>query len=353
MQEIELEITSDLPEKAYSPGEKIKGEVKAIIHEEWQCDALTLFLGVKGFSQIKKRIEKFKLTIADDRVEKLLFQGQWSPGRYVYPFEIIVPQGPLTYKGSIIELSWYLRAVARPIKGESVTSELEPNIVPGTDMPEETSQEKMSEIVHKELPKGSMGCLGFSLALFIAGVLGAIATYQYACDDSFVGFAFLFALVSLGLIILNLYMFMVSKRINMVEVRIGSGIASPGDIVSCNIVFQVNKQVKLKEVRATLTCREEAGNIGIRARGKSYKNILYEKRHELQLPVKEVPANVPIFVKGEISVPSDAPSSFVLANSFGSGIKLKWIVECRIEMKWWPDWFHREEITVRSGHTRT
>ena len=70
MKGIELEIILDKPEKTYSYGEKIKGEVKAIVHEEWQCDALGLFLGVKGFSEVKEGGKKFKLTVTDDKEKK-------------------------------------------------------------------------------------------------------------------------------------------------------------------------------------------------------------------------------------------------------------------------------------------
>ena len=352
MKEIELEITLDKSEKTYASGQKITGELKAVIHEEWQCDALELFLGVNGFSESKEKAQNFKLKITDDRVKKLLYQGQWNPGRYTYPFEIDVPDGPFSYKGSLIELSWYLKAEARPSDGESIRSEIELIIVPGTVIPEGNSREKSAEVVYKESPRGSFGCLLVSLSLFLAGVFAVIKTYQSA-NDTVMGFAVFFLLLSLVFITFNVYALMVSKRINMAEVRIGSGVVSPGAVIPVNLTFQVNKSIELKEVRATLTGREEAGNVGIRASRKTYRKVLYEKKHELQLPVKQVPAGVPIDVRGEISIPPDAPPSFTLANSLGDGIKLKWIVEVRIEMEKWPDWFYAEEITIRPIYCRT
>ena len=348
MKEIELEITLDKSEKTYAFGQKIKGELKATVHGEWKCDALELFLGVKGFSESKEATNKFRLTVTEDRVKKLLYQGRWSPDLYMYPFEIDVPYGPFTYKGSLIELSWYLKAEARPPTGESIKYETELAVVPGMVMPEENAKEKSVEVVHKEYPKGSFGCLGVSIALFLAGVVAVSKTYQ-SQDDTVMGFVVFIVLLSLVFIILNLYAFMVSKRINMAEARIGSSIVSPGDIIPCSLTFQVNKPIELKEVRVTVTCREEAGHVGIRASRKTYRKALYEKKYELQLPVKEVPSGVPINVRGEISLPPDAPPSFTLANSLGDGIKLKWIVEFRIEMNRWPDWFYAEEITIRPG----
>ena len=191
MKEIELEITLDKSDKTYASGQKITGELKAVIHEEWQCEALELFLCVNGFSESKEKAQNFKLRITDDLVKKLLYQGQWHPGRYMYPFDIDVPDGPFSYKGSLIELSWYLKAEARPSKGESISSETELTVFPGIVMPEENSRKKPAEVVYKESPKGSFGCLLVSLSLFVAGVFAAIKTHQSA-NDTVMGFAVFF-----------------------------------------------------------------------------------------------------------------------------------------------------------------
>ena len=354
MEKIELEIILDRSEKNYSSGEKIQGKVKAVIYEELQCDTLDIVLGVQGIgtlSESKKPPERSRLVFRDDRARKTLYQGQWVPGRYTYPFEIGAPQGPHTYTGSRISVSWHLKAEARTPAGESVGSATEVTIIPGDAVPEDSTQTSSPELVRTELPKGSTGCLSFALALFLAGVLSSILAYQTG-NDSLFGFVVLFAIVGLGLIVLNIYFFMIAKRIHMAEVKLASSIVSPGGIIPCSLTFQVNKPTKLKEVRATLLCREESGNVGIRASERTYQNIVYERRYELQLPVKLVPANVPIHVSGEIPVPSDAAPSFTLASELGRGIRLKWVAEFRIEMKWWPDWLDREEIIVRGIHPR-
>jgi len=179
-------------------------------------------------------------------------------------------------------------------------------------------------------------------------VFAAVKTYQFE-NDTLLGFALFLAILGLAFLLLSTYSFMVAKRIRMAEARLCSKTVSPGDIVPWSLNFQVNMPVEIKETRATLTCIEEAGNIGIRASKKTYRKVLYEKRHELQLPVKSIPANVPIQAQGEISVPPDAASSFTLANTFGHGIRVKWSVEFRIAMKRWPDWSYTEEITVLPG----
>lgn len=354
MEKIELEIILDRSEKKYSFGEKIQGKVKAVIYEELQCDALNIILCIQGIgilSESKKPPKRSRLVYKDDRARKTLYQGLWSPGRYSYPFEVDAPQGPHTYAGSRISLDWRLKAEARTPTGESIVSETEVTIIPGDTIPEDSTQTSSPELVRTELPKGSIGCLSFAVVLFLAGLLSSVLAFQSG-NDSLFGFVVLFAIVGLGLILFNIYFFMIAERVHMAEVKLASSIVSPGDIIPCSVTFQVNKPTKLKEVRAILLCREESGNVGIRASERTYQNVVYERRHELQLPVKLVPANVPIHVSGEIPVPSDAAPSFTLASELGRGIRLKWVAEFRIEMKWWPDWLDREEIIVRGIRPR-
>ncbi|MBN2468244.1 MAG: hypothetical protein JXD19_08845 [Deltaproteobacteria bacterium] len=345
MEGIDLEIFLDKPEKIYPYGDKIKGEVKVTIHEEWQCDGLELFLGTKGFAEVTEGPRKFKSIFTDDKEKRLLYQGQWIPGRYSYPFEMEAPSGPFTYKGQMIDLSWYLKAVARTTRGKSVQAEAELVVVPGKGSRGKATQEK-HPVIYTESPKGSLGCLVFSLVFFSAGIAAAVKTFQSE-NDTYLGFALFLALVGLLMILGNVYFLLVSKRIGMAEARIDSGIVSSGEIVPCSLSFQVNSPAEINGVGITLTCREEAGNVGIRASKKTFQKVIYEKRHDLQLPVKKIPANVPIQTEGEISVPPDAAPSFTVANNLGDGIRVRWNVEFRIEMKRWPDWVHREELTVR------
>ncbi len=350
MEKIELEIIPENPSKSYSVGETIRGKVRVTSLEEWECAGLELVFGLKGTAHVQEGITKFNLDYQEELTKKTLYQGRWSADVYTYPFEMEVPAGPYTYQGRIINLIRLLKAVARPPSGKSFESEVIPVVVQG--IREEGSQEKAKEVIYKESPKGSWGCLIVSLLLFLAGA-GAVAWALQSGKDTWLGFAIFLGAVGLVFILINLYMIMVGKKIGMVEARIGSDKVSPGEVVPCSLVFQVNKPVELKGVQVTLTCREKAGNVGIRASKKTFLKVLYEKRQELQLPAKQVPANVPIETRGEFFIPSDAPFSFHLANSLGDGIELEWDVEFRIAMERWPDWFCTEKIIVRPGLPKT
>jgi hypothetical protein len=74
--------------------------------------------------------------------------------------------------------------------------------------------------------------------------------------------------------------------------------------------------------------------------------VLCENKQELSIPIKQVPAMVPVEAKGEFVVPADAPHSINLMDS-DEGISLTWQVEFLIEMKRRPDWSHLETIAVQ------
>jgi len=345
MEGIELQIILDDSEKSYFVGEKIKGKVTVVVSEECRCEALELYIGVQGLADMNEGVNRYKGTFRNDLGRQMLFQGQWPPDMFTYPFEIEVPLGPGSYKGQIIELGWYLRATACLSCGKGVEAESTLTVFPEKERPGENLDGKPTEVVYRETPKRSLGCLGISLALFLVGTLGAFKTFSSA-SETLLGITIFFAVLGLILLIVSLYTFLVSKRIGMAEVRIDSGIVSPGDRVPCSLTFQVNKPVEIKEIHVTLVCREEAGNVGIHASKKTYRKVISEEKNALQLPDTMVPANVPIEVRGEFSLPPNASPSFTLADNFGNGIALRWDVKFRMAMERWPDWFYNEKITV-------
>jgi len=348
MKEIELEIVPENPPRSYGHGDTVRGKVRVAVHEEWLGDGIELILGLKGSANVNEGVNKYRRTHRVDLAKKTLYQGRWTVDIYIYPFEIEVPTGPFTYQGKIISLTWILGAEARTSKGECVRAESELTVVPGTDIPEGELQKTSKEVVYKETPKSSMGCLMGSLLFFLVGAFATVWTFRSG-KDSLLGFAGFGAVLGLIFIVINVYM-MMNKRIGMAEARIGSGIVSPGEAVPCSLIFQVNKAIELNGIYVTLTCRERAGNVGIRASKKTYQKVLSENRLELSLPAKQVPANVPIESRGELLIPPNAPLSFLQMDSLGNGIELRWDVEFRISMNRWPDWFYAEKITVQRGN---
>ena len=105
MSKCELEIVFDNDKREYHVGDTVKGKVNVKVNASCQCDKLTLDHQWRTHGRGNR---------AQGRVDsENLFSGQWdTPGTYAYPFELILPAGPLTYRGHHINVDWYLNARA-------------------------------------------------------------------------------------------------------------------------------------------------------------------------------------------------------------------------------------------------
>jgi hypothetical protein len=350
MQGVELEILLEDPKKTYAPGDHIKGKVRVIVSEARQCLGLNIMLTIRGTAQVKGGLGKYRFTHLENKVKNSLFQGPWSVDIYEYPFKMEIHDGPFSYQGKIIQVSWLIRAEALTSGGGDIVTEKELSLVPGKPASSSRLPQRTQEVVYKETPKSSLGCLFLSLFLFLAGAGLTFRAFQSG-KDSLMGWGIFLAILGLIIILINLYMIMISQRIALVEARILSGTVSPGEMVPVRLLFQVKKPVELKGIWVTLIGQELAGNVGLRASKKTYLENLCLRKKELPLPIGPVPANVPVEVRGDFSVPSDAPLSLHLADTLGRGIEVRWEVEFRMAMERWPDWFCKEKITITPGVT--
>jgi hypothetical protein len=100
-----IEIQLDNPERAYKPGERIKGSVEILPGTDMKCRRVTL---TARWSARGKGPED----AAD--YETITFPGgAWRNNEKVsHPFDFPAPQAPLSYKGELFDIRWYLTANA-------------------------------------------------------------------------------------------------------------------------------------------------------------------------------------------------------------------------------------------------
>jgi hypothetical protein len=342
---IALSIILDRADKTYRNGEPIKGQVKVEVGEEFQMAALLLVLYCRGFSQEKRAVT----TIEKEKAAKNLFKGPWPPGAYSYPFEIVAPHGPFTYKGQVFELTWHLGAKVRSSTGEDVTALMDITVLPEERNPQDTGAGSPDEVVYTQAARSLKGFFVFSCALLL---IGAIVSWRNSplVEDQVTG-VFIFGgiiptLLGLAVLFLSTWQALVNRRIKEVEVRLSSRRASPGARISCSVTFQANMPFEVDKVSVVLRGEEILDfRSPSRDDGKLRKHLLHEHEQELALEVKQVSANMPVRAWGDIMVPAGVPYSINLMES-DEGMALRWQLDFRIEMKKWPDWMHTETITV-------
>jgi hypothetical protein len=345
METITLRTVLDKPDNIYKGGEIIAGQVKVSVAERIQSAELVLGLYCKGSSKapnISKTIEKKQQEIH-------LFIGSWMPERYIYPFEIIAPESPLTYQGQIFDVGWYLKTIARSSKGKDIAIKSEITLLKEKRMPMGNEVKNSEEVVHSQSSGKSLtGCFSVTLAFTFIGIYFAWKTFSAEGD-----YAGLYGwggtiLITFGLIAFFLltYTALINRRIKKAEVRLGSRQVNPGGKVPFILTFEANTPFEIEKISATLRGNEIVDFFRSSKNKKYLKQCLYENRQELPFSQKKISTKAPFQVKGESLIPKDAPCSIDLMES-GKGMALSWEIEFAIEMKKWPDWIHFEDITVQ------
>ena len=352
---ITLSVILDKPDKTYEGGETIVGQVKVVVAEDVRTAALIVVLFCQGYSEKKTRIAGPEIARMEKEIEEVhLFKGCWIPGEYTYSFSFTAPPGPQTYKGHIFDITWHIGAKARTSRGKDKDVKTEENIIILSSKRASQSQEKKGakEVVHKQSARNLIGCFAFSIAFFVVGSVVAWIYSPFAETAGDVGGVFFFGgiipmLLGLLLIVGVTYQALINKRIKKIEVKLGSGLARPGEIIPCSITFEANMPFEIQKISAVLT-GEEVVDFRSPSRGKGQfrKHILHESRQELALAVRQVPVKIPHEIRGEIVIPEGIPYSIDLMDG-GKGMSLTWEIEFVIEMKWWPNWRHIETIDVQ------
>jgi hypothetical protein len=345
MAEIALIIILDKPDKTYESGETIKGQVKVVVEHKFPAAALLLVLYCKGFSEWKRNTAM----VEREKAERNLFKGPWVPGEYTYPFEIVTPPGPWTYKGQVFDVTWHLGTKLRSSTGKDVTAGVEITVLPEKRMPPGAGTKSSGEVVYTQSARSLKGFFVFSFVLFLIGAVVSWRTSPLVENEVTGGFFFggiIPMLLGLAMLFLATWQALVNKRIKKVEVRLGSRQASPGEKIPCSITFQANIPFEVGKVSVVLRGEEIVDFRSGSGKAKFRKHLLYENRQELPLAVRQVPANVPVQAQGEVLVPVGIPYSIDMMESI-RGMALTWHIEFVIEMEKWPDWMHLETITVQ------
>jgi hypothetical protein len=343
---IALNLVLEKPGKAFAWGDIVKGDLKVTVAHDCSAAALMVVFYCKGLSESKN----FTATTERENVEQKLFKGTWTAGSYNYPFEIVVPQGPFTYKGHIFDVSWHLGARARASGGEDVRTEMEITVLPGKKRSETEGTKTAGEVVHTETARSLKGFFAVSSVLVLVGLYGGWrnSPFSEGTDGGLFFFGGVIPMVlGLTLFFFSTWQALMNRRIRRVEVTLGSGVVRAGDKIPCSLTFYANLPFEVERVWAVLRAEEivDFRHSSSKSSSKSRKHLLYETSHEFPLPGKHVPANVPFCAQGEVPVPENIPYSINLMES-DQGMAVRWRLEFNLGMKKYPDWLHLEDITV-------
>ena len=313
--------TRIIPDKSgnrYLCGETISGKVEVIVYDECKDRKLVFALGSKGVASAPQQ----QITYFIDTEQKIIFTGDWKPGTYEYSFSITAPDG-YSYAGTIMTVGWYLRSGVIG-SGETIIrhtkqdSDLEGEdrrdiqLAPGEPTRNDLNRKKESQVVRREAGSSIPGCLLSSFFLFLVGLMAAWWGWE---KDLYLP-GLVMALIGGALVGVTIWQALISRKIAMLELRVGSTMIWPGEKIPCTIFLKAKRPFEIEQATITLEGWEHVKRFtGIyNTTGPVNKHVIYKNTQEMQLPLKRLTAGASIELTGECMVPVGAAGTMEFDN---------------------------------------
>ncbi|MEM6730379.1 MAG: hypothetical protein AAF658_02420, partial [Myxococcota bacterium] len=319
-----IELTIEVPDREYHAGDTVRGAVILKTGEDRSCKDLALEFGWETHG-VGSRVQKY-----DD--QHTLFQGQLVAGRpYRFEFERRIPNGPLTYHGTILNVDWKLRARAEI--GAEFECKAEQKICVASARTQNAhyyagarTGPAKRERKNNSVPKGMLALLSFFV---IVGGFAAAAGLK--SGDLFVtgiGLLFVAAAFRYGFVLSRDSLAM--RKLGPVALRVTDLVRSK-EPIKLHLAFTPRSNAGLNAVTVTVSGEEHCVS-GSGTRRSTTSHTFHQEEVRLAMG-RALRAGTPETFEHVLSLPGDAPPTFVSGES-----RLQWKVEVHIDIAGWPDW---------------
>jgi hypothetical protein len=348
MSKCDLTIELDRPNATYARGETVRGHVRVAADQAVQCRSLTVTCQWRTHGRGNR--------CTGEPVSVSVFEGDWQPGEYSYPFELPAPTSPATYHGNLLNIDHYVTARADVPWSIDPKAEVE-LLVAGGDSPDYDfgSEYQPPDAEIRASAKGTTtaswllgGCFGLpGLAIIVAGIGMLINVVVNGRHDLLFGGIFMslfgipFAAVGFGLLFVMQKRKLAQRRLGTPLTKVSPNPARPGERVNVQVLAEPNVELTLEGGHLRLIGRESVVS-GSGTNRTTHKYDVYQFEHPLALDGRCVQAGETLAVNETLTIPEDAAPTFVASDN-----ELKWTIHIRLGIKGWPDWEQEYPLTVR------
>ncbi|MCA9133078.1 MAG: hypothetical protein KDA45_07975 [Planctomycetales bacterium] len=306
--DLTLELSE--PQKVYTAGDTVRGEVLVRVEKQVQCKGLVLstFWATHG----RGNVDRGEVDSAE------LFSGTWQPGEYRYPFELRTASWPPTYHGTLLNVSHHVQAQAKvpwafdPKTSEEIT-------VWATTSPADLSA--------NDAKKARLGPIGWTVVAVLLSFLGLML------------FAFIPLLLLVGGSIWFFMSFLPKLRTGPVECQLAPLRVKAGQPLLGTMEFTPRLNTKINGVTVTLAGEEKCVS-GSGSNRRTHTHALHSQQIQL-LDAGRLTPGVKQAFRVDLQLPANAPPSLDLSDN-----DLNWHVEFRIDIPLWPDFAKKIPLLV-------
>lgn len=342
----QCDLELELDDRQYQAGDEVTGRVHVSVDKDCECDELTVTAQwyTHGRGTPTSGSEHTTLVVANE---------DWKPGEsHTYPFSILLPNGPCTYRGHYLNVDWSVEADIE------ISWSFDPEV--DKDIVVEPADEPVGEPYRTGDPHsashqdastrtggagGGAGCVVLLLVPFLLAGIGTTGAGVAMMGDE----EGAWMMVAFGLVFTGFPLWIIWKKflrnkvaemqLGDVEAGIEDSTVSPGDEVGLEVYIPPESDTELNMV-----------NVGLRG----WEKVKYQQGTNTRTRTHEF-YNVDDVVDGTIArrladgesarletvveVPETAPYTF---HAYRNDIY--WAATVHVDIDGWPDW--KKEIPV-------
>lgn len=335
----DLEIEFDRRDRRFQPGETVTGTVHVDVSTDCRCRGLTIarLWATHGMGTPTNGSEE----------RRTLFEGEWEEGHYSYPFSIELPNGPVSYRGDLLNVDWYLVAEADIPWSFDPDDERDFVVEPAYHHIDEPYRTGDPECRHHEAAEertvGMQGCgkwlVGGTLLMFSGMSCTFSIPLFLMMGDSLVNGLWGMGMVGLGggifyaFYALVLRNWLSERKIGSVDIDVDDQTVPAGESVTVEVSIPPESDAHINEITVLLEGKEK-----VRYRqGTDTKTATREFCEIEETLCDSIDVHLPDGESAqfdhEIAIPDDAPPSF-----FAYRNKVLWTIRVAIDIEGWPDW---------------
>ncbi|MEM7168215.1 MAG: hypothetical protein AAF581_22400 [Planctomycetota bacterium] len=340
MSKCDLRVVLDGKQTRHSAGAMVRGVVLVEVNAECQCNGLTVAPQWRTHGRGNR-------TNGGPKPDGVLFAGTWAPGSYEYPFELRLPNGPITYHGHYLNVDWVIHARADipwaidPKGGTEIVLErgnYDGRLAPGDLTSVDSVRESRSR-------SDWSGCALLFVVPFLLIGLGTIWNGIVTLINgqmmglALLAFGVVFAAAALIFASITLRAKVAERRLGPVEVVLDPTLTRPGQNVRCTVRFTPQADIEVAGVTARLTGRERVVS-GSGTDRTTYTHEIHSATEQL-LGQDHIFAGNAVELSADLAIPEDAAPTFVASSN-----RLEWVVTVHIDLPRWLDWSRTDKVIV-------
>ena len=331
MSRCELRIQLLEEPAVYQLGDTVSGFIHVDVDAAVKCRGLHVKLVCKSHGRGNRWTSK------DNSV--VLFTGQWQPGEdLVFPFELTLPDGPPTYEGRIIHLSWYVETWVDIPWAVDPVAEQEIDVFPGKGVPfMGDAPPEFPEVTQPVKMLGTLASIFMGFTVVCGGLGACFSGGDPGALPGFLLFAFALFLFFPVIGFFVLRNSLAQRKLGAVEFIVEPRDVMPGDEVTVTIRCNPPKPLGVRRVLLKFG-GEEVAVSGSGSNRTTHRHPLFEEEHALATVAT---LSGPTTWTRTWTIPADAAPSFWLSDN-----TVEWTVGLHIDVPKWPDYHHGRRLRV-------